>query len=71
VDKSIVFLSKIYWLDDFKGMNVVYKLSFTSSIKRCETILVYPEQKPPVKAKRLKGVDPRVISHIRRHRSYM
>jgi hypothetical protein len=29
------------------GVGVVYKLSFASSTKRCETILVYPEQKPP------------------------
>jgi hypothetical protein len=28
-----------------KGVSVIYKLSFASSIKRCMTILIYQEQK--------------------------
>jgi hypothetical protein len=30
---------------DLKGVSVIYKLSFASSIKRCMTILIYQEQK--------------------------
>ncbi|KAK2396903.1 hypothetical protein QL285_058534 [Trifolium repens] len=30
-----------------KGVGVVYKLPFASSTKRCESILMYPEHKPP------------------------
>jgi hypothetical protein len=29
---------------DLKGVSVVYNLPFASNTKRCETILVYPEQ---------------------------
>ncbi|KAK2418506.1 hypothetical protein QL285_040695 [Trifolium repens] len=47
------------------GVGVVYKLPFASSTKRCETIFVYPEQKPTVEAKGFENEFYR--SHRRRH----
>ncbi|GAU42124.1 hypothetical protein TSUD_350980 [Trifolium subterraneum] len=44
-------------LGGLKGVGVVYKLPFTSSTKRCETIWCIHNRSPPVEAKGLTGVN--------------